>query len=229
MAERVDMLLRDAGSRIDWPRSPSLNARVLAQIEERGRRPRGLRLGWAVAALALIAVVFVPTARHAVGHVLSFAGVDIEFFDDGSVQTDELGFGDPVSLASLDERVRVPSLLGRPGAVYRTDALVHMVWETDGVAEVIFTQGPGGDTYAIKGLGGETAVEHVEVDGVFGLWVSGAPHAFRLTHTEGSLSETTRLAANVLLWSKGQFDYRLETIGDLQAALEIVDSLEVVD
>jgi hypothetical protein len=42
------------------------------------------------------------------------------------------------------------------------------------------------------------------------------------------VEETTRLAANALLWEANGVNHRLETTGDLESALAIVETLEAM-
>jgi hypothetical protein len=59
------------------------------------------------------------------------------------------------------------------------------------------------------------------------LWIEGAIHTFTLLDQAGNpIEETTRLAANVLLWEMNGVNHRLETTGDLQSSLAIVETLE---
>lgn len=45
--------------------------------------------------------------------------------------------------------------------------------------------------------------------------------------TQGTpIEETTRLAANVLLWEANGVNHRLETTGNLQSSLTLVETLE---
>ncbi|HUG31453.1 MAG TPA: hypothetical protein VMM14_01060 [Acidimicrobiia bacterium] len=100
-----------------------------------------------------------------------------------------------------------------------------LVWD----GPVLLTQRPGGETYAAKGLGTGTDATEVVVAGQPGLWIEGAEHTFTLLDPEGNrVAETSRLAANVLLWSGDGVNYRLELTGTLDHALEIAHSLEVV-
>jgi hypothetical protein len=59
------------------------------------------------------------------------------------------------------------------------------------------------------------------------LWIEGAIHTFTLLDQAGNpIEETTRLAANVLLWEINGVNHRLETTGDLQNSLAVVETLE---
>lgn len=56
-----------------------------------------------------------------------------------------------------------------------------------------------------------------------------AAHTFTLLGAEGNpVEERTRLAANVLLWEANGLNHRLETTGDLQSSLAIVETLEPI-
>jgi hypothetical protein len=70
-------------------------------------------------------------------------------------------------------------------------------------------------------------VDEVSVNGAFGLWISGARHVVVFRGRTGRFHELqTRMAGNVLVWTRGNLTLRLE--GDLtkQEALELARSIE---
>lgn len=73
----------------------------------------------------------------------------------------------------------------------------------------------------------EHFLQRLSVEGEFGLWIEGAPHSFVVLDADGvGVEESARLAANVLLWESNGVNHRLETSGDLQSALAIIETLE---
>jgi hypothetical protein len=87
----------------------------------------------------------------------------------------------------------------------------------------------GRKVFAQKQLGPGTRIRSLQVEGAAALWIEGAPHTLTLVDADGNaIEETTRLAANVLLWEANGVDHRLETTGDLDSALSIVATLEEV-
>jgi hypothetical protein len=79
---------------------------------------------------------------------------------------------------------------------------------------------------AEKSIGPETGVQRLTAEGEPALWIEGAAHTFTLLDADGSpIEETTRLAAQCAPEANG-VNHRLETTGDLQNSLAIVDKLE---
>ena len=79
---------------------------------------------------------------------------------------------------------------------------------------------------AEKSLGPDAELSSLEVEGQPAFWIEGAPHTLTMLDPEGiPIEETTRLAANVLLWDANGVSHRLETTSDLESALAIVDML----
>lgn len=247
---RIEAKLTSLGDSINWPTpSPQLSSRVMARIESETAEVR--RRGWrrtAIATAAVLAVTVVmvlsPSAREAVADLLSAAGIRIGFTSDEAPATAaDLNLGEPVQVDEIQDNVdfglRMPGGEdpGPPDAVYLSDrGQVTMVWagtptlpaagDTD--IGLLLTQykANGGQEVAEKSIGPETGVQRLTVEGQPALWIEGAAHTFTLSDTEGNpIEETTRLAANVLLWDTNGVSHRLETTGDLQSALGIVDAL----
>ena len=78
----------------------------------------------------------------------------------------------------------------------------------------------------LKGLPPGTRLEEVSVNGARGYWIDGDPHVFFFKDAHGRIqTESTRLAANVLLWESGALTLRLESALDRDAALAIANSV----
>lgn len=225
---RLETILNDLPQTVDWPEpSEHLATRVTGHIES-ARQPRRLRR-WAVAIAVLTLVIgLVPDTRQAVADLLHEAGVRIGFVDEVPTDlADDLNLGNPSTMEEAAEHASfdlpTPAALGPADGVYLDGGAVTMVWE----GPTLLTQQPGGEPYATKGVGPDTEATHVAVAGDPGLWIEGAEHTFTLLDLQGNpVEETTRLAANVLLWSSDGVDYRLELTGDLDRALEIATSLK---
>src|SRR4029079_8796354 len=87
---------------------------------------------------------------------------------------------------------------------------------TRGVGALL-TMLPGGDPLIVKKLlGAGTSVQGVDVDGGFGVFVSGDAHL---------VIPPNRLAGNILLWVRGDTTYRLETALGRDAALRLARSV----
>ncbi len=77
-----------------------------------------------------------------------------------------------------------------------------------------------------KTLAAGTDVEPVSVDGEPGYWFSGEPHVLTLADTHGRFfTDRARLAANTLLWQRGNVTYRLESALTRDEATRIAESL----
>lgn len=250
----LESTLTSLGDSIDWPISSThLATRVMARIEAEQPTAAGRAL-WRRPTIAAIAVlvaslvfVFSPSARQAVADLLGAAGIRISLSsEEAPASGAELELGELVQLNEVEERVefglRVPGGQdpGMPDAVYLSDSgQVTMVWvgtpglpaaDDTGIGLLLTQHVQNGDLeVAEKAIGPETGVQRLTVEGQPVLWIEGAAHTFTLLDTEGNpIEETTRLAANVLLWEADGVNHRLETTGDLQSALAIVNALEPV-
>jgi hypothetical protein len=230
----LEMLLVAVAGQIDWPEpSPQLEERVRSRIEadatdlRRRKSRRWIAAMVAASTLVLILVVF-PTTRHAIGDLLTEAGVRIGVIDEIPTDTPtDLGLGDEATLAEAIEHVsftlRLPDALGPPDGIHRDgENGVSMYWD----GPIVLTQRSPSRIYAEKRLVADTDMIEVTIEGGLGLWIEGAPHEFTLVDGDGDPIEvTTRLAANVLLWQTAGIDHRLELTGDLDDAMAIVDSM----
>ncbi len=72
-----------------------------------------------------------------------------------------------------------------------------------------------------KTLGSTATVTAVDVDGVAGYWIEGAPHQLFFESGGEIVPDTLRLATNTLLWQRGDVVYRLEADIPLASALRI--------
>jgi hypothetical protein len=247
---RLETMLTSLGDSIDWPTpSPHLSTRVLARIES--DQPTAVSRGlWRRAAIATVAVlavslvfVFSPTARQAAADWLGAAGIRIGLTSDQAPTTGaELDLGELIQLDevgdALDFHIRVPGgeHPGAPDAVYLSEnGQITMVWAGtttlpaagDTGIGLLLTQSRSGGQIAEKSIGPDTGVQRLSVEGQPALWVEGATHTFTLLDEDGNpVEESTRLAANVLLWETNGVIHRLETTGDLQSSLTIVETLE---
>ncbi len=229
---RLETILTALPESVDWPQPPEhLATRVGARI--RSQRLVRTPPRWAVAAVvaALIVVIgVVPGTRQAVADLLFEAGVRIGFVDRSPTQlAADLDLGEPVPIETASSGVgfvlQYPSILDPPRRAHLEAGAVTMIWE----GPILLTQRAGGEAFAEKGLGPATEATVVVVAGEPGLWIEGAEHTFTLLDADGELiEETTRLAANVLLWSSEGIDFRLELTDGLERALEIAGSLEKV-
>ena len=71
-----------------------------------------------------------------------------------------------------------------------------------------------------------TTVRHVDVGGVPGLWVAGAPHQIAYVGADGSFLEGSfRYSGPALLWQVGDVTLRLESLLGERRAAQIASSM----
>lgn len=70
-----------------------------------------------------------------------------------------------------------------------------------------------------KLLSEDTGIQRVEVEGLPGLWIDGAPHELVIRDASGEVV-SRRFAGNTLLWQDGDTIRRVEGLGSLDEALE---------
>lgn len=203
----------------------------------------------AVAVGLLLGAVLVvsPGAREAVADWLGVGGIRIEFGDRApSPVATGLDLGERVTLSEARARapfpVLVPGLLdlGEPDEVYFDplpgEGQVSIVYEASPALPaargtrvgLLVNEFRGGvdDIYFKKVAGPGTELEAVEVDGSPGFWIEGAPHILYYVDSNGApVTETVRLAANVLLWEQGGVTFRVESALTRAEALVIAESL----
>lgn len=158
-----------------------------------------------------------------------------------------LGLGQLTTMAEARERVSypvlVPSLLelAEPDEVYVSEAppghLTLVYFPRPGLPAtpetqvgLLLTQFDGSLVRGGfgKGLGPGTELEEVEVNGAYGLWIHGNPHAvFGYQDARGELRiEPTRLAGNTLLWQRSSHVLRLEGAQSKSEMLRIATSVQ---
>ena len=233
----VEAALSDLAGRIAYPPAPELAAAVAARIA-----PRRRRRGWAVFALALVAVVLaaalaIPGARSALLRWFHLGGVTIERVDQLPVvsKSAPLALGRRVTLAQAERRVsfrlRVPSGL-EPQRVYvdtfPPGGRISFLYGSRARPRMLVTefQATGTSTYAQKIVPQKGTVEPVSVAGAPGLWIAGPAHALYYVDRRGGVDEETlRLAAQTLVWQRSGVTYRLEADVSKDEALRIARSV----
>jgi hypothetical protein len=159
------------------------------------------------------------------------------------------GLGAPTTLADArlraDFPVRVPAdpRLGTPDEVYRDGAdasgarqRISLVYGQR--ADIPISHEPGVSVLVVefrggfdenltggKGVGPDTKIESLSVNGGRGLWLEGAPHLFFYRDASGIIqTETLRLAGNTLIWEQDGVTFRLEAQVSREDALRIAAS-----
>jgi hypothetical protein len=237
----LERTLQLIGRELDVPDAPDVVDRVLARLEPtRARGPRRRRLVLVLAAVAiaaLTATLAVPDARSALFRVLHIGGERIEFVDELPVVTTdpvelEIVLGDRVSLMEARRRAgfQLRELQEPPDRVYlgARGTVWFLYGEPDSVRLLVAqTPGLGVDELFLKKLvGGDTGAERVSVDDSQAFFLSGEPHLVMLLDERGEVvSESTRLARNVLLWAKDGVAFRLEGDFSKEHAVDLAESL----
>jgi hypothetical protein len=216
-----------------------------------GRRELALAVAAAVLVLAAGLATF-PGTRNAIADRLGLRGVHIKVEKSlppltPAPERTMLQLGRRLTLdearALVKYRVLVPSQaeLGPPDEVYVNEspaggqvALVYLSrpgYRLDpqtGVSILMteFRGTVGRDAFG-KGVGPNTRLESVTVNGGPGFWIEGAPHTLiYYRDASGNFKETQiRLAGNVLLWQQGELTLRLEGSFTKAQALQIAESI----
>ena len=252
--DELAAVLADIGPRLAYPR-PVLAPRVLSRLAERPRAPRRWTLRTVAPAFATVALLLVvvalasPEVRAAAREILRIGGIEI--FPVPSLSPRPSPTATPLSIqgqrVTLDEArravdfaVRIPDapVLGAPDEVTVETAPVPRVTLVYRQREGIPTSPQAGVAALVvelraevepaffgKGVGPDTRIEPVTVDGSAGYWLEGAPHFFFVRTADGSIrDETLRLAGNTLVWVRDGVTYRLEAQISRDEALRIASS-----
>ena len=234
----LELELRELGATIAYPSTPDLARAVGARIAARRQpwwralsRRQALALGLAVVAVSAAAVLAVPPARTAVlrfFHIGSVTVERVETLPQARERPLSTGLGSRVSVAQGERiagfRLLLPPLKERVERVYARSNVQSAFLDVRGAGTVLLTEIRGRRSldFAKKFSGEATRVDPVSVRGEFGLWMQGAPHVVMFEDQSGRIQEfTTRLAGNVLVWTRGDLTFRLEGPLTKQRALEI--------
>jgi hypothetical protein len=203
------------------------------------------------ACLALLAIVVVasPTARADIARLFSIPGVTISRVSPGRsvpvVVGAKLDLGtrttldlarrharftisvpDYASIAQPDEVYIDGPLPGQVSLVYRARTGFPRAAHT-GVGLLITEFKADLEMAVLKKLVSMgSTMQNVQFADAHGVWLSGAPHFFGYTTSDGNVTiEPLRLAGNTLLWKRGGITYRLEGSISEATALRIAESM----
>ena len=229
------------GQALAVPVQPDLTPRVLAAIDARRPAPTRRRLVLALAILALaalLATLAIPDARSALLRFLQIGGARIEVVDElpaVSPSPPELGLtlGQRVTLDEARQQTgfELLELDEEPDSVYLGErGTVWFLYGRPDAPRLLLAQTPEleiDEQFILKKLAGAgTSVEGVSVRGNRAYFLSGEPHAVVLVDEYGvPITDSARLARDVLVWDEDGRTVRLE--GDLTrtAAVEIAEAL----
>ncbi len=155
--------------------------------------------------------------------------------------------GEPLTLEEANDRykarIRLPQVLKGPSSVFwlvpPTSGQVTAVWKPqkdlpktdDPRVGLLFTQFRGeatGRPILTKrqvSSQGAPRLEELKVKNSTAWFISGPKHAVVINDDTGTRVETARLAGNTLLWTAGEFTYRLEGNFTKATAIRIANSV----
>jgi hypothetical protein len=238
----LELRLRDLAQSVEYPPTPDLARAVRLRLAERPRpwwrrasRRQALAIALAVLAVSTAAVMAVPSARTAVLRFFHIGAVTVERVETLPPARERpltTGLGQRVPIAEGERRagfrMLLPPLDDPAERVYVRDGAQSALLDVPGVGSVLLTEIAGSRQLdlAKKFAGPTTNVDAVSVNGAFGLWIEGAPHVVTFEDRSGRIQQfTTRLAGNVLVWTRGDLTLRLEGELTKKRALEIARSV----
>jgi hypothetical protein len=217
--------LAACGEALEFPGADTLADDVLAIIRRDDRASTPWRRAALVAAalLAVIALVvaLIPDSRHAVARWFGLERLEVRVVDEIPATSG----GGPGPAFTLDGAAMatgvvpyVVSSMGDPVGVHVPDGRYVAVSYDDAGTKVVVATLPGRLFY--KAVGERTQVRPVDVGGVDGIWVTGAPHVLVYESLDGDVVEA-RAATDALAWQEGDVIVRIEGDIPLTRALEL--------
>jgi hypothetical protein len=210
----------------------------------------------AIAALTLLVALvsvlaFSPDVRTAIADRLGLHGLritteQVTVTPAPSPVGEYLRLGNRVTLEEAQRRVPFPIRLPDADGLGAPDEIYISYPPVGGQVALIYTPRPGlpaaantgvgllitefkgdleGGTFT-KGVGGNTSLMPVTVNGTQGYWIEGEPHVFFYTDSTGIVyGETVRLVGKALVWEQDGVTLRLEADVSKEEALRIAESL----
>jgi len=219
--------------------------RTLRPVLGPSRWQQAVAVAAAVALLASGVVAVFPGARHAVADFLGLRGERIKVVSSLPPSPAPLGtalqLGQVTSLAGA--QAKVPFTIVAPSAPGLGSPVVYFGFSfPNGQVSFVYSPGPELPAVGTSGVGmlltqfrgrvdqqfiqkfidAGTRIQAVTVDGAPGFWISGRVHEIVYLDPDGvPISNTLRLAGNVLLWQRGDVTLRIESALALDQALGI--------
>lgn len=233
----------EAMAELDLPQRDLEHAVIaeLRSVESSAHRGPTWVLAVAAAVVAVLGIIAIPPARHAVADWLGIGATEIEVIPTDSLSAAATATTAPPSADAIGEPVEPESaavpdplaVLGPPLAVYEDPGRGRsFTWSPSedlpelgdtGVGAVLSIR-PADRELATKLVAADVAVEFVDLqlDGrsTTGLWIGG-------THElVASGAERPVTAEKVLLWVDGGLEYRLELDGTRQEAIALAENVK---
>ena len=237
----LELQLRELGRSVAYPPTPDVATAVRRRLEERRAwwraltRRQALAIALAVLAVSIAAALAVPPARTAILEFLRIGSATVERVETLPPAEERpllAGLGRPVAPEVAARLAGFPMLFPadgeRPDRVHVRDGLQSVLLDVPGAGPVLLSEVDGRHQFDFskKLAAPATRVDEVAVNGEFALWIEGAPHVVMFQARSGHVRElTTRLAANVLIWTRGNLPLRLEGRLTKERALEPAGSI----
>ena len=213
------------------------------------RWQRAVAIAAAVALLASGVLALSPRARRAVADFLGLRGERIKVVPSLVPSPAPLGtalqLGQMTTIAGAQEKV--PFTILAASAPGLGTPVVYLGYTfPDGQVSFVYPPSPGIPSVGTSGVGilltefrgrpdqqfiekfiaAGTSIQAVTVDGALGYWIAGGVHEIVYLDPDGvPISNTLRLAGNVLLWQRGDVTLRIESSLSLEQALAIARSV----
>jgi hypothetical protein len=238
----VELQLRELGGDLAYPPTPDLTSAVRRRLGERRApwwralsRRQAMAIALAVLAVSIAAVMAVPPARTAVFRFFRIGAATVERVETLPPARERpltVGLGRSVRLEDgarlAGFRMLLPADAAVPRRVYVRERVQSVLLDVPDAGPVLLIEIRGRDQFgfAKKFADSGTGLDEVFVNGEFGLWIRGAPHVVMFHTRSGRVQDfTTRLAGNVLVWTRGDLTLRLEGELTKKRALELARSI----
>lgn len=195
----LERRLRDLGESLVFDDAELADAVSARLASEPTSRRRIWPAAAAVVLLVVLGIALLPDARHAVARWFGLDSVKVVV--DPSLDTEPVGTAPPVVID-----------LPGPGESRAVDV--------DGHAVLISTlDGALNPGLITKSVQASAQVTEVDVGGAPGLWIEGSPHEILYESPDGEIV-FERMAADTLLWQRGDVLTRIEGFEQLDQALD---------
>jgi hypothetical protein len=243
--DTLAVALRHAGRELAYPPTPPISQGVVARLEaerDRQTRPRfpAVALWSRRRLLAVVAVGLIGLLALAFAARLVIGAAEIRVQPGVTPSGPPLGpdaLGDPIPVERVERAVRFP--LGVPAGPPPDHAYVFVSGGGNGAllgweASERYPSLPGtpwglilvelrtDQASLVKDVGGFDDIQEVRVNGRASFWIDD-PHQLHVITHEGS--ETFRVGGNVLIWTRGDVTYRMETSLTLPEATALAQSV----